>query len=361
MPLSEPGKSIMVVDDQPVNLKLMEGILSRQGYGVRSFPLGRLALRAAAQEPPDLILLDVTMPEMDGFEFCRRLRSDAALSDIPVIFLSALQGAEDKLSAFQAGGFDYVTKPFEAEEVRARIETQLRLRDLQAAAERHNRELEAIVKQQVQEIAASQMATIFALARLAESRDEATGRHLERVQALCRLLAVEVSRRPKYADRITSDYIHNIFHASPLHDIGKVAIPDAILLKPGSLTSEQFAIMKTHTVLGAATLQFVLEKHAANGFIRMGIEIARSHHEKWNGAGYPDNLSGDQIPLSARIMAVADVYDALRSQRCYKKAKPHEESRDIICGGSGAHFDPEIVSAFCDVQESCAAFSEGLS
>jgi putative two-component system response regulator len=357
----ENKKSIMVVDDQPANLKLMEEVLSRQGYGVRSFPRGRLALAAAAQTPPDLILLDVTMPEMDGFEVCRRLRSDSALAAIPVIFLSALGETEDKLAAFRSGGFDYVTKPFDPDEVRARIETQLKLHDLQAAVERHNRELEQVVKQQVREIAAAQMATIFALAKLAESRDEATGQHLERVQMLCSLLATEVRKLPEYSPRMADDFVQDIFHASPLHDIGKVAIPDAILLKPGTLTPEEFAVMKTHTTLGAETLEFVLEKHPANEFIRMGIEIARSHHEKWNGSGYPDGLRGDEIPLSARIMAVADVYDALRSERCYKRAKSHEESCDIIVRNSGIHFDAVVASAFCRVQDSCKQAFEDSS
>ena len=352
----------MVVDDQPANLRLMEEVLSRQGYSVCSFPRGRLALAAAVHAPPDLILLDVTMPEMDGFEVCRRLRSDAALAAIPVIFLSALGETEDKLAAFKSGGFDYVTKPFDPDEVRARIETQLKLHDLQTTVERHNRELKRVVQQQVREIAAAQMATIFALAKLAESRDQATGQHLERVQVLCNLLAMEVKKVPEYSLRMTDDFVQDIFHASPLHDIGKVAVPDSILLKPGALTPDEFAVMKTHTTVGAETLELVLEMHPANGFIRMGIEIARSHHEKWNGAGYPDGLRGDEIPLSARIMAVADVYDALRSERCYKKAKSHEESRDIIVRASGVHFDPMIAGAFCRVQESCRqAFEDSSS
>ncbi|MGD1069577.1 MAG: HD domain-containing phosphohydrolase [Bryobacteraceae bacterium] len=361
MAAGENQRNIMVVDDQPVNLKLMEEVLSRQGYGVRSFPRGRLALAAAAQKPPDLILLDVTMPEMDGFEVCRRLRSDAALSAIPVIFLSALEETEDKLAAFRSGGFDYVTKPFEPEEIKARIETHLRLRDLQAAVERHNQELELVVERQVLEIASAQMATIFALAKLAESRDGVTGKHLERVQKLCRLLAVEVRKCSPYRAWITDDYVHDLYHASPLHDIGKVAIPDAILLKPGALTTEEFTVMQTHAALGAETLELVLERHPANGFVRMGIEIARSHHEKWNGSGYPDGLTGDEIPFSARIMAVADVYDALRSQRCYKEAQSHEESCDIIVQGSGNHFDPEVVRAFCNVREACKQVSEQLA
>jgi putative two-component system response regulator len=347
----ENRREIMVVDDQPVNLRLMERTLMRQGYGVRSFPRGRLALAAAAKKPPDLILLDVTMPEMDGFEVCRKLRSDAALSTIPVIFLSALGEAEDKLAAFRSGAVDYVTKPFEAEEIRARIEIQLRLRELQLRVERQNRELERVVQEQVREIAAGQMATIFALAKLAESRDDATGRHLERVQMLCRHLAVEMSSWPEYSEKIAGEHIHNIAQASPLHDIGKVAIPDSILLKPARLTAEEFAVMKTHAARGADTLEFVLEKHPANAFIRTGVEIARYHHEKWNGAGYPKGLTGRQIPISARIMAIADCYDALRLRRCYKRAYSHEESRDLIVRGAGQHFDPDVVRGFRRVEE----------
>jgi putative two-component system response regulator len=300
------------------------------------------------------------MPEMDGFEVCRTLRSDAALSSIPVIFLSALHETEGKLAAFESGGFDYVTKPFQPEEVRARIENQLKLRELQAKVELHNRELQHLVLQQVQEITAAQMATIFALAKLADSRDKNTGRHLERVQALCRLLAVKMRADAKYPNIITDDYVENIVCARPLHDIGKVAVPDAILLKPGRLTDEEFAVMKTHTTCGADTLELVLGKHPANAFVRMGIEIARSHHEKWNGSGYPDGLKGRAIPLSARIMAVADCYDALRSERSYKSAYTHEKSRDIIIRGSGDHFDPEIVDGFCAVQQKFKQVSDSL-
>jgi len=361
MASSDNKRNIMVVDDQPANLKLMEGVLTQQGYNVHSFPRGRLALAAATKNPPDLILLDITMPEMDGFEVCRRLRADATLSSIPVIFLSALEETTHKLEAFRAGGFDYIIKPFDAEEIRARIETQLKLHDLQAAVDRHNLELEQLVQQQVKEIAAAQMATIFALAKLAESRDEETGKHLERVQMLCKLLAIETRRNSQYSSRMTDDFVENLFLSSPLHDIGKVAIPDAILLKPDRLTPEEFAVMKTHTTVGSQTLKFVLEKHPANAFICMGIDIARSHHEKWNGSGYPDGLRGGDIPLCARIMAVADCYDALRSKRPYKNARSHKESSDIIVQDSGSHFDPNLVSVFCDIQESCEQVFEQLT
>jgi putative two-component system response regulator len=360
MSQSRQKKDIMVVDDQPVNLRLMEEVLSQQGYGVRSFPRGRLALAAAAKNPPDLFLLDVTMPEMDGFEVCRRLRSDPVLSAIPVIFLSALWETEDKLAAFRSGGLDYVTKPFDPDEMKVRIETQLRLHELHAKVEGQNRELERLVKEQVREIAAGNMATIFALARLADSRDNETGKHLERVQMLCRLLAVEMSSWTKYSDTITGDYVHNIFQASPLHDIGKVAIPDAILLKPGRLTAGEFAVMKTHTLRGAETLDLVLAQHPANAFVRTGIEIARSHHEKWNGGGYPDGLAGCEIPQSARIMAVADCYDALRSQRCYKAPHSHEEVCGFLMRESGNHFDPDVVRAFCRIEASFRQIGESV-
>ena len=342
---------IMVVDDQPANLKLMEDMLRLKGYGVRSFPRGRMALAAATRQPPDLILLDINMPDMNGLEVCQKLKSSKLLASIPVIFLSALSETGDRIKAFRSGGYDYLTKPFDLEEAHVRIETQLRLRELQARIERQNLDLGRLVAEQVREIAQAQMTTIFALAKLAESRDHETGKHLERVQILCKLLAIEMSVNPKYSATISDEYIHNIFHASPLHDIGKVAIPDSILLKPGKLTAGEFAVMKTHATLGAQTLELVLEQHPANAFIGMGIEIARSHHERWDGGGYPGGLAGRNIPLCARIMTIADCYDALRSKRCYKEPRSHEDSRDLVVGSSGCQFDPDAIDAFKAVED----------
>jgi len=208
---------ILVVDDQPANLKLMEDMLKQEGHGVRSFPRGRLALAAAAQQPPDLILLDINMPEMDGFEVCKRLKADKLLAAIPVIFLSALNDTKDKVRGFRSGAVDFITKPFQFEEVQARIEAQLSLRELRTRLEKQNSELGDLVKLQVREIAESQMTTIFALAKLAESRDNDTGKHLERVQILCKLLATGLSVCSKYGDMIDGDFVRNIFHASPLH------------------------------------------------------------------------------------------------------------------------------------------------
>jgi putative two-component system response regulator len=348
---NEPQSNIIVVDDQPANLKLMEDMLRQEGYAVRSFPRGRLALAAAAQQPPDLILLDINMPEMDGFEVCKRLKADKLLAAIPVIFLSALNDTKDKVRGFRSGAVDFISKPFQFEEVQARIEAQLTLRELRTRLEKQNSELGDLVKLQVREIAESQMTTIFALAKLAESRDNDTGKHLERVQILCKLLATGLSACSKYGDIIDGDFVRNIFHASPLHDIGKVAIPDNILLKPGKLTAEEFAVMKTHTTLGAQTLELVRERHPGNTFVTMGIEIAQSHHEKWNGSGYPNGLAGTAIPLCARIMAIADCYDAMRSKRCYKEPFSHQECSDIIRQSSGQHFDPDLVRIFCDAED----------
>jgi putative two-component system response regulator len=246
-------KNILVVDDTPENLRVLLELLKQQGYKARAVPNGKLALQAASSEPPDLILLDIMMPEMDGYEVCRRLKQDDKLCEIPVVFLSALGDTLDKVHAFDVGGVDYVTKPFQFEEVRARVETHLRLRRLQVQLEQHNRQLRDRVEEQVREISDSQMATIVALARLAESRDKGTGKHIERVRIYCRLLASQLREHPGRQERVDAAFIENIFRASPLHDIGKVAIRDSILLKPGPLTPEEFDEMKSHTTLGAQT------------------------------------------------------------------------------------------------------------
>jgi len=343
--------TVMVVDDNPINLKLMGEMLRSGGYHVRSFPRGRMALAAATEKPPDLILLDINMPEMTGYEVCQRLKSSPQLSDIPVIFLSAMNAPEDRLRCFRSGGVDYVSKPFQFEEVQARVDAHVRLRRLQQEVERDNFRLQELVQIQVKKIAAAQMETLFAIARLAEARDDETGKHVERVQAFCKLLEVGLSEHPKYGSAVGSAWIRNIFHASPMHDIGKVAIPDRILLKPGALTPVEFTTMKSHALLGAQTLQSVHDKYPENDFIEMGIELARSHHEWWDGTGYPDGLAGEAIPLCARVLAIADCYDALRSKRSYKPALPHVESCAIILQDSGKHFDPVLTGVFSELAD----------
>jgi len=350
----------MVVDDNPSNLRLMEEMLRPRGYEVRSFPRGRMALAAARETPPDLILLDINMPEMTGYEVCDRLKSSAQLCKIPVIFLSALSTPADKLQGFRFGGVDYISKPFQFEEVQARVDAHVRLRQFQNRIENDNHRLQELVQIQVKRIAEGHLATIFAIAKLAEARDDQTGEHLERIQTFCKLLAEELSRRAPYRTTIDNDWIGDIFHASPLHDIGKVAIPDRILLKPGKLTAAEFEIMKTHSLLGAQTLKEVHERYPDNKLIAMGIEVARSHHERWDGTGYPDGLRQNEIPLCARILAVADCYDALRSARCYKEAVPHDETCAIILENGGTHFDPAVTAVFRDLSETFREVRSGM-
>ena len=335
--------NILVVDDVPANLTLLAGMLKEKGHRVRPVPSGKLALKAVENEPPDLILLDITMPEMNGFEVCQKLKADTRFRDIPIIFISALTDTLDKVQAFSSGGVDYVTKPFQFDEVEARVETHLKLH-------RYQSQLEVLVEKQVKEISDSQVSTIFALSKLSESRDQETGKHLERVQIYCRMLAEKLSRQEPYNSVVDAEFIHNIFNASPLHDIGKVAIPDNVLLKPGKLSPEEFEIMKTHSLVGAATMAAVNDIYRNNAFITMGITIARNHHERWDGTGYPDALKGEAIPLAARIMALADVYDALRSNRCYKGALSRDRSREIIESGCGTQFDPAIGNAFLELE-----------
>jgi putative two-component system response regulator len=345
--------SILVVDDMHASLKLLTDILVGAGFDVRPADSGGLALASASAKPPALILLDVKMPGMDGFEVCRRLKEDERLSDIPVLFISSLNDMNDKLFAFNAGGQDYITKPFQAEEVLARVHTHMKIRHLQTELEQYNRLLEQRVAEQVKDISDSQIATIISLAKLSESRDDDTGRHIERVQTFCRLLAEKMAEQPSYREAITSAFIENVFLASSLHDVGKVGISDKILLKPGKLTAEEFEIMKTHTVIGWRTLAVTQEKYPKNILMTTAICIAHYHHERWDGNGYPDGLKGEKIPLEARIMAVADAYDALRSKRVYKQAFSHDQSRAILLEGNGTQFAPDVVDAFVVLEERC--------
>ncbi len=364
--INQPA-TILVVDDVPANLRLLGDLLGNCGYKVLSVPRGEVALQAAERCVPDLILLDINMPGLNGYEVCRRLKANPKLREIPVIFISALNEAIDKVQAFRCGGVDYVSKPFEFEEVQARVDTHLRLRRYQREMERWNDQLQKIVWEQInmivenqEEIALAQMATITAMSKIAEARDSDTGKHIERTQSYCRALASELRKNTEFSELIDDDFVRDIYHASPLHDIGKVAVPDAILLKPARLTPEEFDIIKRHTLIGAKNLQAVADRYPNNGFIRMGIQVSRSHHERWNGAGYPDGLQGAAIPLSAQIMAVADVYDALRSKRVYKAAYSHEVSRDIIVSDTGTHFSPAAGEAFLRIEKEFLEISERL-
>ncbi len=340
------GSNVLIVDDAPANLQLLAIILKRAGLIPRPVTSGRLAIEAAVIDPPDLVLMDLHMPEMPGVDVCRWFKQDERLRNIPIIFVSGCQELDDKIEAFRVGAVDYVSKPFKEREVIARIMLHLHLRHLQLELVSHNLQLEQRITAQVKAVTASQLATIFALAKLSEIRDDETGQHIERVQTFSRELAEQMRDTRLYVAQFTAAFIDYLGQTASLHDIGKVGIPDAILLKPGKLTPEEFAEMMRHCALGANTLASVFKRHPDNQFLRMGVDVARSHHEKWDGSGYPDGLEGTTIPLAARIVALADFYDALTSNRCYRPAFSHEDTCRMIEQGSGTHFDPDVVKAF---------------
>jgi len=343
-------ESVLIVDDIPENLRLLATILGRNGLVPRPVTSGRLAIEAALADPPDIVLMDIRMPEMSGLEVCQWFKGDERLKDIPVIFLSGLQEIDDKVEAFRVGGVDYIGKPFQELEVLARIRTHLQIRRLNAELVSHNERLEEMVAEQVKNVTASQLAMIFALAKLAEVRDDDTGKHIERVQTFTRDLALRMRDMKLHTAALTDAYIDNLFQSASLHDIGKVGTPDAILLKPGPLTAEESVVMKKHCVIGATALSAVHKRFPDNQFLRIGVEIARSHQEKWDGSGYPDGLKAQKIPLSARIVALADFYDALTSDRCYRPAFDHQRTCQMIQEGSRSHFDPDIVGAFMTIE-----------
>ena len=344
---------ILVVDDEPINVKVLVDLL-RSDYALVVAKDGPQALsRCDGDLLPDLILLDVMMPGMDGLEVCRRLKANPRTQDIPVIFISAMGQAHDETSGFEAGASDYITKPISLPVVQARVRTQLALKHARSALQDHNLKLEERIRARTRELEQTQDITIRALASLAETRDNETGNHIKRTQYYVRALAEHLRHHPDFSAELDDTAIDLLFKSAPLHDIGKVGIPDAILLKPGRLDTEEMEVMKRHAELGQQALTAALEEQAGSpsDFLRYAVEISHYHHEKWDGSGYPHGLSGRDIPLSARLMAVADVYDALISRRVYKPPFPHEKAVAMIREGSGTHFDPTIIDAFLTLQE----------
>jgi putative two-component system response regulator len=350
--------AILVVDDIATNRDLLMRRLQPLGFEMVGACNGKEALELLTRQSFDLVLLDVMMPIMDGFELLARIKRSSATSHIPVVMITAMDDVESAARCIEMGAEDYLAKPFNPVLLRARVEACLerkRLHDQEARyrsqIEQYNDELENRVRRQVYELSEAQLAAIFAMSKLAESRDPETGEHLERMREYCRVLSEQLSRLPKYQAVIDRTFIDNIYAASPLHDIGKVGVDDSVLLKPGTLSEEDWRQMRRHPLIGAATLREVDRQHPGNAFIRSGIDIAEYHHEKWDGSGYPYGAKGESIPLMARILALGDVYDALTSRRCYKQAFGHEKSRAIILEGKGRHFDPDVVQAFLDTEQ----------
>ena len=339
--------TILIVDDEPTNLHLLTGLL-RPEFLVRAANSGEGALRVANSQPrPDLILLDVMMPVMDGYAVLARLRENPATRDIPVIFLTALAESGDEERGLKLGAADYITKPIKPAVVQARVRTQLEAKQARDWLTDQNATLEAEVTRRMTENDLTQRVSIRALAHLAEMRDPETGGHILRTQGYVQQLAIGLRDHPRFAAVMNERHIDLLARSAPLHDIGKVGIPDHILLKPGKLTADEWAIMQTHAKQGSDAIeQAERDIEMPLEFLSVAKEIAHWHHEKWDGSGYPDGLAGDAIPVAARLMALADVFDALISVRAYKPAMSHAEAREIIIAGRGRHFDPDVTEAF---------------
>jgi putative two-component system response regulator len=368
MPAS--ASPLLIVDDNPENLTVLGEILQAE-FRVRAATNGRRALELAALQPrPALALVDVMMPDMDGYQLLAQLRADPATRDIPVVFVTAMDAAADEARGLAMGAADYITKPLRPPIVLARVRTQLQLRDAREALRERNVELEAEVARRTAENQRVQDVSIRALARLAETRDPETGNHLRRTQEYVRLLARRLQAHARFAGHLDDRTIDLLAKSANLHDIGKVGIPDHVLLKPGKLDRGEWDIMKTHAALGAEAIEQAERDDTLDGegnaahpveFLRLAKEIAHWHHEMWDGHGYPDGLAGEAIPVSARLMALADVFDALISRRVYKEPMSFERARAIIENGRGRHFDPDMVDAFLASYDDFVAIAERYS
>ena len=359
----EQAFSVLVIDDVPDNLTLMSELL-RESYTVKLATDGEHGLRIASTEPqPDLILLDIMMPGMDGYQVMRHLRSEPSTRDIPVIFLTALSDTEDERKGLELGAVDYITKPISPSIVLARVRNHLQLKMMKDFMEYRAEYLNREVARRTRQIVAIQDATIRAMASLAESRDNETGGHIRRTQTYLKVLAQRLRHHPRFRNFCTPANIEILYKTAPLHDIGKVGIPDYILLKPGKLTPEEFDVMKCHPRIGRDAIQRVISELRGEDslFLTVAQQIAYGHHEKWDGSGYPDGIAGEAIPLPARLMAVADVYDALISRRVYKPALSHQQAVECIAMGRAKHFDPDVVDAFMTIHREFEKISQRFS
>jgi putative two-component system response regulator len=326
---------VLIVDDSPVALLALQSALTGAGYEVSTAFNGREALKVLQREPCRLVISDWEMPEMDGLQLCREIRMDDQPGYIYFILLTSHDTPNETVEGLSAGADDFMSKPYNVAELLARVGTA-----------------ERVLSLETRDVA------IFAMAKVAESRDRETGAHLERVRSYSRVLTQYLAGTDKFRGRITAEYIRLIYQTSPLHDIGKVAIPDAVLLKPGKLTTEEFEVMKTHTTVGAQTLDAAVQQFPGVRFLEMARDIALTHHEWFDGSGYPGGLAAEHIPLCGRIVALADVYDALISKRVYKPEFDHDRTKSIIFKEAGTHFDPDITAAFAATDAQFQAIHE---
>ncbi|HEV7999240.1 MAG TPA: response regulator [Planctomycetaceae bacterium] len=318
---------VLIVDDDEIALELLGAAIASAGYEVSTARDGCEALETLRTGVFRVVITDWEMPNMDGIELCRKIRERQSSSYVYVILVTSREGAHNVVEGLDSGADDFITKPFHPAELALRVRSGMRLLSMESCD-----------------------VTIFTLAKLAESRSAETGAHLERMREYCRVLAEVLSHHPKYRDEIDADYVNLIYRTSPLHDIGKVGVPDAVLLKAGPLTDAEFQTMKLHVRLGAETLEAAAEVQPDAEFLRMAREIVLTHHERYDGSGYPQGLTADEIPLCGRIVALADVYDALTVRRVYQNTRVHDLAKAIILESRGVHFDPDVVDAFLEAE-----------
>ena len=328
---------VLVVDDENIARDATVFTLQDAGFEVLATTNGQEALDMLSDQQCRLVVSDWNMPGMTGLDLCRAVRGGDFGGYVYFILLTSNDSVHDTVEGLSAGADDFITKPFNPAELIMRVKTGARIVSLET------REM-----------------TIFALAKLAESRDPETGAHLERIRNYCRVLAQHLEAQDDFTGQIDEEFVQLIYQTSPLHDIGKVGIPDSVLLKPGQLTDSEFEIMKTHTTIGAEALEAALREYPDARFLEMARDIALTHHERWDGSGYPHGHSERDIPLAGRLLAVADVYDALTTKRVYKPAFTHEVARNIIVEGKGTHFDPELVEAFLELETEFEQISKSL-
>ena len=356
VPRTAPASThrILIVDDQSDIRRLCRLSLRPDGLTCDEASTGPEAVAAAAKKPYDLVLLDVDLPGFSGEEVLLRLRTTPPVPNLKIVMFSGAAGGDELSRILLAGADDFLIKPFSTIQLRARVKSALRLKDAQDRSDlltrnllTVNAEMEKSLQDRDVEIIHARNGLVLALAKLVEHRSKETGPHLMRLQRYCRILAREAAEQPGFAPLIDANFIRTLQDVAPLHDIGKAAIPDGVLNKPGPLTPEERLVMQKHTTLGADTLREVARRHPfSTGFLQMAIDIAQHHHEKWNGTGYPNRLAGQSIPLAARLLAIGDVYDALRSPRVYKHGFTHEEALVEMLERSPGHFDPALLDLF---------------
>lgn len=340
---------ILIVDDVESDLLKLKDVVKNTGYKVRTAARGDEAIAMARIKCPDLILLDITMPDMSGFKVCAILKKDVRIQKVPIIFVSASKTEDDKVRAFQLGGADYVTKPFNTAEMQMRIESHLSNRARMHELEEANKRMNLMIAEQMNRVEQEKKNMLLALAMLSENKEHMAGNHIYNIRRNCRLFAQSLQFSPKFEAQVSNAFIDCIEMASGLHDIGKIRIPDEILLKPGALDEEEIQIVRQHPVMGADMLRNIYSVISENQFIDMAIDIALYHHEKWDGTGYPRGLKGKEIPLAARIMRIVDTYDALANDRVYKKAYSVEKCRSIMREEAGKSFDPDMIEVFLKI------------